>query len=87
MPVLFILLLALGYLATREYGSQQLQAVFAGAILFAAVHPTWPQSIPLFVLGMGLGYLRVWSGSLVAPILVHALFNGTSTVLFLWWGS
>jgi membrane protease YdiL (CAAX protease family) len=86
MPVLFILLLALGYLATREYGSQQLQAVFAGSILFAAVHPTWPHPIPLFVLGMGLGYLRVWSGSLVAPILVHALFNGTSTVLYFWLG-
>jgi membrane protease YdiL (CAAX protease family) len=87
MPVLFILVLGLGLLATREYaGGTSLPRIFATAMLFASVHPTWPHPIPLFVLGLALGYLRERSGSLLAPILVHALFNATSTVLYFGFG-
>jgi membrane protease YdiL (CAAX protease family) len=45
------------------------------SILFACIHanPThWPA---LFTLAMGLGYAYEKSGSLVRPILMHAMFN------------
>lgn len=49
--------------------------------LFAAVHyHQWPTPIPLFVLAMVMGVLRWRTGSLLAPIIVHALFNATSTL-------
>jgi membrane protease YdiL (CAAX protease family) len=60
--------------------------VFGTSLLFAAAHASvWPSPVPLLVLGLGLGWLAQRTGSLVAPILVHALFNGVGCVLF-WWG-
>ncbi|MBX6313396.1 MAG: CPBP family intramembrane metalloprotease [Isosphaeraceae bacterium] len=55
------------------------------SLLFAAVHfAQWPAPIPLFLLALGLGYLYQRTGSLVAPIAMHASFNGISTAaLFL----
>jgi membrane protease YdiL (CAAX protease family) len=59
-------------------------AVFATALLFAAVHSfAWPTPIALFVLGLGLGYLALRTRGLVAPIVLHSLFNGASYVLLL----
>jgi membrane protease YdiL (CAAX protease family) len=59
-------------------------AVFATALLFAAVHSfAWPTPVALFVLGLGLGYLALRTHSLVAPIVLHSLFNGVSYVLLL----
>jgi membrane protease YdiL (CAAX protease family) len=60
----------------------QAPAVFATALLFAATHSfAWPTPIALFVLGLGLGYLALRTRSLVAPVVVHCLFNGVSYVL------
>jgi membrane protease YdiL (CAAX protease family) len=60
------------------------RAVVGSAILFAAFHSTnWPAPVPLFLLGLALGYLAYRTQSLVGPIFVHALFNGVACVLLL----
>jgi membrane protease YdiL (CAAX protease family) len=59
-------------------------AVFASALLFAAVHSfAWPSPIALFVLGLGLGYLALRTQSLVGPVILHSLFNAASFVLLI----
>jgi membrane protease YdiL (CAAX protease family) len=59
-------------------------AVFATALLFGATHSfAWPTPIALFVLGLGLGYLALYTRSLVAPVAVHSFFNGVSFALLL----
>ena len=48
----------------------------ASSVLFAAVHANvWPTPIPLFVLGLGLGWLAIRTRSIVPSIMAHALFN------------
>ena len=54
----------------------------AASALFAGLHfAQWPAPLPLFVLAMGMGYLYQRTGSLLAPIALHAVFNGLSTTL------
>jgi membrane protease YdiL (CAAX protease family) len=57
----------------------------ASSALFAAVHANvWPTPIPLFVLGLGLGWLAIRMRSIVPCIVAHALFNAVAAVyLFL----
>jgi membrane protease YdiL (CAAX protease family) len=63
----------------------KIRAIYGTALLFAAVHANiWPTPIPLFLLALGLGYLAYRTQNLIAPILVHSLFNAVSCVgLFL----
>jgi membrane protease YdiL (CAAX protease family) len=50
--------------------------------LFAAVHlPQWPAPLAIFFLSMALGIIYQRTGSLFASFLMHALFNGISTML------
>ena len=42
---------------------------------FAISHLHVPSFVPLFVLAMGLGLAYEWTGSLLAPVTMHALFN------------
>jgi membrane protease YdiL (CAAX protease family) len=59
-------------------------AVFATALLFGAVHSfAWPTPIALFVLGLVLGYLALRTRSLIAPMVLHGLFNAVSFVLLI----
>ena len=52
------------------------------SLLFAALHwPQWPAPIPLFVLSLALGALYQRTGGLVAPFVLHATFNGLSTLM------
>jgi membrane protease YdiL (CAAX protease family) len=78
-PMLFVLVAAVGYVGIRlrRYGAQ-VGAIYASAMLFAVIHPDWPAPIPLFVLGLVLGWLAYRTQSLVAPIVLHALFNGVA---------
>lgn len=52
-----------------------LGAVLLSALLFAAAHLSLSELVPLFVLGCGLGLLRLRSGRLAPPVLMHALWN------------
>lgn len=56
-------------------------AVWLTAIIFSALHMQFFGFLPRMLLGVVLGYLYVWSGSLWLPILFHFLNNGLA-VLF-----
>lgn len=56
-------------------------AVWIAAIVFSAFHLQFFGFFPRMVLGLWLGYLLVWSGSLWVPIIAHTL-NNSSVVLF-----
>lgn len=80
MPALFVLALVPVYGLVRwRAASPGPPAVFGTAVLFAAMHSAvWPTPVPLFVLGLGLGLLAQRTQSLVAPVVVHAVFNAAA---------
>jgi membrane protease YdiL (CAAX protease family) len=86
-PAIFVLVMgAVVVLLERHCRTPVPAGIFGTALLFAAAHSgVWPSPVPLLVLGLGLGWLAHRTGSLVAPIVVHALFNGVACV-FLWLG-
>ena len=49
--------------------------VVVSAILFATVHGHLPSFAPLFVLGTCFAIAYEWSGSILVPMTMHALFN------------
>jgi membrane protease YdiL (CAAX protease family) len=58
-------------------------SILAVSILFSMMHP-YPTHLPaLMVLSLGLGYTYEKSGSLLRPIWMHILFNGTNITLAL----
>jgi membrane protease YdiL (CAAX protease family) len=66
----------------------QWRAVFVSSMLFGVLHyVVWPTPIPLFVLGLGLGYVAMRTRSLLIPIIMHALFNAVSGVYLLLGGT
>jgi CAAX protease family protein len=74
----FFRYLALGVL--REWTGTH-TAVLISAVMFGMAHVFAPLSIPLFVaIGLALGYLRVASGSLVLPIVLH--FGHNAAILW-----
>jgi membrane protease YdiL (CAAX protease family) len=81
-PAGFVLLLLPVYLLIRHrQRSPAPTAVFASSLMFAIWHaPVWPSPIPLFPLGLGLGWLAYRTQSLVAPIVVHMLFNAVAVL-------
>jgi uncharacterized protein len=52
--------------------------IVASAMLFAAVHAHLPSFAPLFVLGICFTIAYEWSGSLLVPMTMHALFNAVA---------
>lgn len=60
-------------------------AVLAAALCFAIMHGDQPAAVlPIAVLGILLGVLYEMTGSLLAPILVHTLFNAKSLLWHHW---
>jgi membrane protease YdiL (CAAX protease family) len=57
-------------------------AILVTSLLFAAVHPawTWP---PILILALCLGYAYERTGNLWTSMTMHAMFNTTSTVIYL----
>jgi hypothetical protein len=50
--------------------------------VFAAVHlPQWPAPLAIFFLSVGLGAVYQGTGSLIASLVMHALFNGLGTMM------
>jgi membrane protease YdiL (CAAX protease family) len=89
-PVVFIAVLAAGLLIVQRVGRARrwpvhvIGSVYATAALFAAGHSAvWPTPIPLFVLGLGLGYLAARTGGIAACVVLHGLFNAVSFVYLL----
>ncbi len=54
----------------RTYG------VLVSALTFALAHLSFSELPPLFVLGLGLAFLRLSSGRLLPCVLMHSLWNG-----------
>jgi membrane protease YdiL (CAAX protease family) len=85
VPALFVLVLVPPFLLVwRRSRTPVAPAVYGTSLLWAMMHtPIWPTPVPLFVLGLGLGYLAYRTQSLVAPLTLHALFNGVACVMLL----
>jgi membrane protease YdiL (CAAX protease family) len=61
---------------------QVVGAIYGAALVFGSVHASvWPAPVPLFVLGLALGFLAHRTQSLVAPMVLHSLFNGVACVV------
>ncbi|MDJ0799070.1 MAG: type II CAAX endopeptidase family protein [Calothrix sp. MO_167.B12] len=59
-------------------------AITISSLLFAAVHLSLSEIIPLMALGMVLGFVYTRSRNLLAPMLLHSLWNsGTLMSLFI----
>jgi hypothetical protein len=54
--------------------------VVLSAAIFAVAHLSLGELPPLFMLGLGLGWLRWSSGRLGSCVLMHALWNGLTFV-------
>lgn len=55
-------------------------AIWITAILFSALHAQFYGFLPRMLLGVVLGYLYIWSGSLWLPMLFHFMNNGMAVV-------
>jgi membrane protease YdiL (CAAX protease family) len=86
LPVVFVLVLVPGIpLLWRLGRSPVAPAICATSLFWAMMHANiWPTPVPLFVLGLGLGYLAYRTQSLVAPLVLHALFNGVACLMLLY---
>jgi membrane protease YdiL (CAAX protease family) len=59
-------------------------AIVVTSLLFAGLHaPQWPAPIGIFFLSMALGVVYQRTGSLLTAMVMHGVFNGCSTILFL----
>jgi membrane protease YdiL (CAAX protease family) len=62
------------YGVVKRYFGRAVGVVVSG-LLFAAVHAHLPSFAPLFVLGSCFAIAYEWSGSILVPMTMHALFN------------
>ena len=60
------------------------KALATVSAVFAVIHQHVPSMGPLFTLALGLGLAYELSGSLVAPITMHALFNTMNVAMLLY---
>ena len=83
--------LALGYraylgvpLGPHEGTLHGVLSVYGSAMLWSMMHyEAWPAPIPLFLLGLALGWLALRTQSLIGPMVLHSLFNGVACVQLL----
>ena len=57
-------------------------AIVLVSVLFASVHGHLPAMVPLFVVAVSLSLGYICSGTILAPMIMHALFNGINLVIF-----
>jgi len=65
----------------REWTGNVHLAVIIPALLFSALHLQFYGFFGRLVLGIILGYLFVWSGSLWVPIIIHFLNNAMAVIV------
>jgi len=53
-------------------------AIAFSSLLFSVAHLSLSEVLPLMTLGMVLGFVYTRSGNLLAPILLHSLWNGST---------
>ena len=63
-----------------EWSGSKHTGIWATAILFSAMHMQFYGFVPRLLLGVMLGYLFLWSGSLWLPILAHFINNGAAVI-------
>jgi membrane protease YdiL (CAAX protease family) len=56
-------------------------AVVAVSVFFAAIHFHVPSLVPLFVIAVAFSLAYISSGSIVVPMVMHALFNAVNVLL------
>jgi membrane protease YdiL (CAAX protease family) len=61
-----------------------LKALVIVSAAFAAIHLHLPSLGPLFALAVGLGLAYELTGSLLAPITMHVLFNAANVLMILY---
>jgi uncharacterized protein len=69
----------LGFTLLTRFGS--LIAVAGTAVAFALAHGLIQGLVPLIVFGLGIGWLRLRTGSVYPGMLLHAFFNATVLAL------
>ena len=68
--------MAITYRLEPALAALEFIGVLVSSLLFAAVHAHLPSFAPLFVLGTCFAIAYEWSGSILVPMTMHALFNG-----------
>jgi membrane protease YdiL (CAAX protease family) len=63
-------------------GAARWASIVLTSLIFSSVHPAWTIP-PIFVLSLCLGYAYERTGNLWAVMTMHAMFNTTSTVIYL----
>lgn len=58
-------------------------AVAVVALFFAGVHLDLGSFVSLFVIAVGFGAAYIYSGSLIAPVVMHVLFNGVNLAMLI----
>ncbi len=71
-----------GYLypVAKKFAGPSIAAI-ATALVFSAAHGSLAALLPLFIFGLVLVAMYEWTGSIWAPIGVHALFNGATVAI------
>jgi membrane protease YdiL (CAAX protease family) len=83
-PAVFVVLVFGAYLGLRRRLPPSAGAICSTSLLWAAFHSSvWPSPVPLFLLGLVLGWLAYRTQSLVAPIVMHSLFNAVACMSLL----
>jgi membrane protease YdiL (CAAX protease family) len=59
-------------------------ALLLVSALFALMHAHVASAAPLFALGLALVFAYEYTGSIVAPMALHALFNATNVATLLY---
>jgi membrane protease YdiL (CAAX protease family) len=66
----------------RDSAAMRWVAIIITSLVFAVIHPLWTAPL-IFLLSVCLGYAYERTGSLWVPIVMHAMFNTSSTLMFL----
>jgi membrane protease YdiL (CAAX protease family) len=68
-------------LIARKWGVAA--AVVLVSLFFAAIHFHLPSMMPLFVIAVAFSLAYIHTGSIVVPIVMHALFNGVNVAVLM----